>query len=498
MTNPVIPIETANYPAEWLKNKTRIFSNTAVQMLGLFVNVFTGLAITAMLARYLGTRGFGELNLALLYFSFAGVVVNFGYKAIIVRELSRKEGKEERNINAIITSGFLLQLASTIVAALGLFLYLSVKDYSNELTFQILLLSSAHFIDILMVFDPVFRARLRMVYSVYASIGYRLVHLVLILFCIYFGLSLTQIIFTYWLSILSKVLLSYFFGSRLINLHFRWDPNRMKSILNNSFFLGLSGCLWIVYYRVDTFMLDWLQGVEAVGMYSAAFRFVDYAFLLSGLVMTSVYPLMAERFPDNPIGLQRIYQKTIDYLAIIGGGLSLPFFIGAPYAVRLIFGDDYTPAVPTVQVFGFIPLLIFVNNACGHMLLVLGLQGKPMLSMRLLGVGMNVGMNIVMIPRYGYLGAAITTVLSEFILLIVTLAIIRGKLSFMPSLTNLILNLVLTLFFFMVVVSHIHTLFKWFLPPLVFLFVTIRFCDFDKRELWATFFMGKKLEKADQ
>jgi len=492
LAKQILHIESADYPAEWLQNKVRVLSNTVVQVIGLVFNVLSGLVITAMLARYLGAKGFGELNLILLYFSFVGIVVNFGYKSIIVRELSRKGGKEEHNESAIITSGFLLQLTSAIVAISGLVLYLSAKDYPVELKFQILLLSCAHFADIFMVFDSVFRARLQMVYSVYTTIGHRLVHLVIVLFCIYFKLSLTQIVCTYWLSILSKVALSYFLGRRLINYHFRWDLNEIKFILKKSFLLGLSGGLWILYYRIDTFMLDWLKGVEAVGMYSAAFRFVDYAFLLSGLVMTSIYPLMAERHPDNPIGLQRIYQKTLNYLAIIGGGISLVFFIGAPYAIYFIFGENYAPVIPALQVFGFIPLLIFLNNACGHMLLVLGLQGKSLLSMRVWGVVMNIGMNIIMIPRYGYYGAAITTVITEFVLLMVALGIIRGKMSFMPSLKNLALNLTLSIVFFILVVSQVKTVFKLIVPPVVFMLVNACFCDFDKRELWATLSLWKK------
>ena len=72
-----------------------------------------------------------------------------------------------------------------------------------------------------------------------------------------------------------------------------WDRERTRFVLRESAVVGLTGILWIVYFKVDQLMLDRLQGAEAVGQYAAAHRFIDMALLGSGLVMSSLAPLLA-------------------------------------------------------------------------------------------------------------------------------------------------------------------------------------------------------------
>jgi O-antigen/teichoic acid export membrane protein len=446
------PEQTFNFTQEELKNKKRFLGNTTVQLAGTAINFVTGLTITSLLARYLGAKGFGELSLALIYFSFAGIIANLGFSVIIVREISKIKEWDHKEISAMISSGLILRILSTIFGIFGLALYIYTRDYPLLFKGQVLLMSLVHFIIAFNVFDTVFRTKLRMEYSVYASIIYRIAHLVMILLCVFFNGSLTFVILTYTAANAINIGLIILFSGKLLKFQLIWDRAKISYLLMETLPLGLAGGLWIIYYRVDSLMLDWLKGVETIAMYNAAFRFVDYAFMLSSLFMVSLYPLMSGRYPDNLPGLNRIYQKSFNYLAIIGGFISFVLMMAAPLLVKVIFGKEYMPAAAALRIFGFIPLLLFLNNACGHMLLVLGMQGKPLLTMRSFGVFVNLGLNLLLIPCYSFCGAAIATVITESVLLIIVLILIKRKIGFLPSLRNPAVLFAFLLLFFIVLI----------------------------------------------
>lgn len=74
------------FTSEELANKRRVASNAVFQGVGFTVSLLTGITMTGLLARYLGTIGFGKLNLALTYFSFVGMIAGLGSIPILVRE----------------------------------------------------------------------------------------------------------------------------------------------------------------------------------------------------------------------------------------------------------------------------------------------------------------------------------------------------------------------------------------------------------------------------
>ena len=476
-------------PPEELINKKRVFKNTNVQIIGMMVNSVIGLVTTALMARYLGSEGFGKVNIAIVYLSFTGILAGMGYQAILVREISKLKEWDEERINAILTGGLTLRFFSTFAAIAILGVYLIPSGYQTEFKWQIMLLSIVHFINTFDLFDCIFRSRLKMAYVMLASVSSRLLQLLLIWGCIQLHLGLTALIGTFIMASLLRSGMVTILSRRFIRYRFVFNRKVLRFLFRHSLVVGMAGGLWIIYYRIDTLMLEWFKGMEAVGFYNAAFRFIDYAYLLSGMLMNSIYPLMCDRFPGNPEGLRRIYQKTVDYMAIIGGAISMGIFLGAPLLIEFIFGREYLPALTTLRLFGFIPLLVFLNNAFGNMMMALGLQGKPFVGMRAAGVLINVGLNLVCIPAFGYNGAAFATVITELSLLAVVIVIIGRKILFYPSLRNFFLMFAVSLAVFAATISTINPLMVAVVSSLVFIIMAAGMCQYDRSELWATIFM---------
>jgi len=152
---PTLTSAEMTSPSE-LTNKLAVVSNTSVQLVGHVINVLFGLAITGLLARYLGVEGFGELSLALVYFSLIGILANWGFSTILVREISRLGRWDEGIINAWISSGIFWSLVSTVGAATVLLCILTVVDYAPAIKLRIFIMGLVHFTLILNVFDVLF------------------------------------------------------------------------------------------------------------------------------------------------------------------------------------------------------------------------------------------------------------------------------------------------------------------------------------------------------
>ncbi len=415
----------------FINTAQKIFKNTGVQALGTIWNTLVGLLIAGLLSRYLGKAGYGEYSLVFIYLYFSTIIAYLGFDAILLREMSRE--KNEDNQNRLLTSALLLKLCFAVVAIGVTLLYLSFTHYSPTIKWAVVLVNLTLLIGAWESMEVVFKMRLKMQYSVISSVISQAIHLLFIYLAITKEMDLPYLISAYLIARTARVISIYAFSRKFIQFHFEWHWPSTLLIFKESLLLGLANGLWIIYYRVDNLMLDFMQGPGAVGQYNAAYKFVDMAFLLSGMLMNSIYPLMSSRYPGDIPGLKRIYQKSVNFISVIGGSLALLIILLSPYLITYIFGANFQESILTLRILGMVPLLIFLNNVVGHMLLVLGMQGKPLFTMRLFGVVINISVNLWLIPIYGCNGAALATVATEFILLLVAFVMIAKKIHYYPG-----------------------------------------------------------------
>lgn len=415
----------------FINTAKRIFKNTGIQAVGSIWNTLIGLLITGSLARYLGKTGYGEYSLVFIYLYFSTVIAYFGFDSILLRELSKE--KDKKSQNRLLLATIMLKLTFSLFAISLTLLYLSFIHYPQYIKSGIIIVNLTLIIGAVESVEAIFKVHLKMVYSVISSVVSQLLHLLFIYLAITMKMSLPYLILAYLFARVFRIIIVYYSSRRFIEIYFDWDWQTALFILKNSFLLGIANVLWIIYFRIDNIMLDFMKGTESVGQYNAAYKFVDMALLFSGMMMTSIFPLLSERYPHDIAGFKRIYQKSIDYTSLIGATMTLLIILLSPYLIISIFGSQFHESILTLQILGLVPLLIFLNNALGHIMLILGMQGKPLILLMLFGVFINVSANWLLIPISGSNGAAIATVVSEFISLILMFWIITPKIDFSPS-----------------------------------------------------------------
>ncbi|MDA0999772.1 MAG: flippase [bacterium] len=409
--------------------KPRIFSNSALLVLGVAVNALIGLYITRALARYLGVAFYGQFALAFVYLNFTAVIANFGFDTILLREVARNKDQS----NPIVTAGIVLKLVFATAALLAGAAYLFSRDYDPAYTWAVVFLLLTHYVAAVDTFEIVHRAHLRGGNVAAGSVISQLLTLGVVLFGRQNGWPVEWLIAAHVFVRMPRALFFYFRLRGVAPFRWMWEREWVRRILKESAVIGLTGILWVVYFRVDTLMLEWMKGPEAVGQYAAAFKFIDLALLGSGVVMSSLSPLLAERWPKNPEGFRWIYQQTINYLAMLGALVAGVMVVFGADLIRNLYSPLFTDAIAILRILSIAAVIIYVSNALGHTIVAVGIQGPGFLTTRILAAVVNVGLNFYFIPRWGGYGAAWATVISDAAVVLVAPFFVRHRTGLLPN-----------------------------------------------------------------
>jgi O-antigen/teichoic acid export membrane protein len=172
-------------------------------------------------------------------------------------------------------------------------------------------------------------------------------------------------------------------------------------------FFSVAGSATTIYNDIDKIMLSRLADLAATGVYSAAYRVID-------VTMTPVRSLAAAAYPHffrkGLDGMAQTYPYALSLIAktsIYGAMASAGLWLLAPILPHIL-GEQYQAVVPAVRWLALIPLLRCIHSFMADSLSGAGLQ-RIRTGIQMLVALINVGLNVVILPRYSWRGAAWTS-----------------------------------------------------------------------------------------
>jgi O-antigen/teichoic acid export membrane protein len=181
--------------------------------------------------------------------------------------------------------------------------------------------------------------------------------------------------------------------------------------------LTLGGLLTAAYMGVDTLMLSQLDTFESVGLYAIGYKFADVIGSLPGAVMTPAFTIMVQAWPDDLARFRATFLQAFGLLVIVGAGLAVGFWIFAAPLIDLMYGNRFVPAAGAARLLVAGKIFNFFTYMCFSMLAAVGRHRLYPVA-GLLGLVVNVGLNLVLIPRHSYDGAAWSTFSTEVVVLV--------------------------------------------------------------------------------
>jgi len=390
------------------------FGNSIWLISDRLIRMGLGLLVGVLVARYLGPEGYGQLSFAGSYVMIFSAIALFGLESIVVRELV-KHPEAERAILG--TTCLIRSAAGSLSYLLAIAVLLVLRPDDRIALLLVALLGSSLLVQAVETSDLWFQSRVLSRYTVICRSTAFIISSGIKVLLVLSGASLAAIAAATAVETLLASLLLVLAHTRYSNagiLTWRWDSDWFRRLLTGSVPMVLSGVVLMIYLRIDQVMLGALASQAEVGLYAAAVRISEVWYFVPTAIVSSVFPGLVALRSTNPEQFERKLQQLYNLLAFLGYAVALPVTFIAPWLVRLLFGSAYQAAAPLLAVLiwaGLFANLTVVRNA--HFIALD--WGRSLLWATSLGATANVLLNLLLIPRYGALGAAIATCLSYWV-----------------------------------------------------------------------------------
>ena len=173
----------------------------------------------------------------------------------------------------------------------------------------------------------------------------------------------------------------------------------------------LATLLSLVYFKIDVVILRAFVGDAELGAYSAAFNVFETLTVLPSIVMAAAFSPLARAYSDR--ARQRRWERAlVALLLVLGGVVGALLFAASDRIVSALFGAGFLRAGESLRWLALGVPVMFLNAGLWHFLLARNLEVRNLVLAAALLV-VNVGMNLLLIPRLRGPGAALATVLTE-------------------------------------------------------------------------------------
>ena len=364
---------------------------------------------TIYLAKALGISDFGLFIVSLSYFSIISAVADFGFNRFLIREVSQDRLKANQLLwNITILR---ITLTSILFAVFALFLYMFDQD---KMRVSLILLATLAILpqSIGMTFDGIFVAQRKLQFSSIALFISSLSNALIGIYLVNSEFGPIGAINALILSQLIFVAVLFFLIIKNHGLHFpKIEISVIKKVTIGSLPYGILGVLGLLYFRIDAILLSYMKGNIEVGIYGAVFRFLEAVTVVPSVFFSALFPVFAN-MGDEPKKIRALYFKSLKLMAGLGFMIMVTYLFVLPEVIK-IYLPDYLSSTAVISILSLsIPFLLMQASAVS-VLLSSDKYLKQVLMLSILTLVFNIGLNLIFIPKFGFIAASWVTVFSE-------------------------------------------------------------------------------------
>ena len=395
------------------ETKIKVFRNLYWAVLGKVVTLLGGLFVGILVARYLGPEQYGLMSYVISYVSLFQIFASFGMEGIEVREMS----KDGVDVNLILGTVFRIKLILAIITVILVIGTALIFETSSFTIFLIVIYSFSIILNRFSVIRSYFTAIVWNEYIVKTEISRTILGAIIKIILLLCKAPLWTFVVA---SVFDIVLLSVgyilAYQTKIASMSlWKYDRNIAKYFLKQSLPLMLSGAAVVIYQRIDQVMIGNMIDKEAVGQFSVAARFVEVLIFVPTIIAQTITPVLVKLWNQSDKNLYK--QRVQLFMNVTIWGcllLALFVFIFSDKLIIYTFGREYIPAIALLQVMVFKTFGIALAATSGQIIVIEELQ-KYAVIRNILGCFTCIGLNLLMIPILGVIGAAYVSIIATIV-----------------------------------------------------------------------------------
>lgn len=387
--------------------------NSGWLVAGKLLRLCLGILVTALMARYLRPTAFGLLSFATAFVTLFSALSNLGHQGLIVRELVTSPERRE----LLLGSGLLLRLigCTTAVALVAITVAFARAGAPHVITIVVVvaLMLPPQAWDII---DFDFQARLQTrAIVLIRSLSFFLASAGRLLL-VFLGATLLGFACMVPAETILCALLMIIYGrKRGSTPKLRYaERAELLHLLKTGWPLVISGLSIMIYWRIDQVMLGELSGDAAVGLFSAAVRISEAWYFLPLSVMSAAAPILTSIFHRSRHEYLLRLEQITRFMFLTGVSAALFLTIFARHIVLFLYGPRYLPSSTILAIHCWAGIFVAFGTVSSSWFINTGRLRFSMYK-TIVGVLCNVSLNLLLIPKYAGVGAAIATIVSQIL-----------------------------------------------------------------------------------
>lgn len=397
-----------------------IAKGAGIAFIGIILSRFLAFLNKVLIARLLTPAEYGLLNLGLAVFSIFVLLSLAGMTDGLTRYIPYYQCKNDPcKVKGVIYSALRIALLLSSTFLLILFYssdYLAVKVFNNiKLGVILKILSFAlPFWVISRIFMSSCIGFKRIDYRIVIETLHNSIKLSIVLVLLYTGYGILGVVFGYLITFFLTLLIAYLFLRKLFSFGLYKARLVDKELLSYSWPLLLASFSFVILSWTDTLMLGYYTTESWVGIYNAAINASEIINYVGASISSLFLPVISEFYSAKDFkSLKQIYKTVTKWIFGISFPLLLLYLFFSEWIIKILFGPSY--------IFGWLALFVlalgrFVRQLLlpsGYIIRAIG-RTKIVMAVSWVSAITNIILNVILIPYYGIVGAAIATTISIF------------------------------------------------------------------------------------
>lgn len=406
--------EAPQSAADGPKAATSLLSGTGVLFAGRMVVAAMGWFGTLLIIRHLSVVDFGAFSFIFNLLGLLGLLADFQISRIVVREVIDADDDLDRVVGSFVTFRVVLG-AITYGLAVA---FVIIGNYPHVVLQGTLIGGLSFFVaSATWALVTVSQARLWLRTVAVSMVVAQAVQLVAIVLLVatHSG-SLLRFVVPFVIYDVVTLVWMVVALRKVVRVRPSIEPSRWWHWLKEAAPLAVGSTLGTIYFRIDGVMLSKLGNLRDVAVYQVGYKFSDLLAFMAPALLGAVLPLLIRAWPDRVAEFRKTFRQAFIVFVAFGVFTTVTFAVLCQPVIVAFYTSKYSGSPgPARVLFAGQALNLFTQLT--FVALVAAGRRRMYPVATLAGVIANVSLNFVLIPRYGVAGAAISTVLTELVVL---------------------------------------------------------------------------------